>query len=105
MTPTQLLARTDLSWKAKSLALAIAEQAEMFRDGTQIDKIDVLTKMGKEGFLAIHNGLKELESVGVLRRIKIRNPGGPGFVTGSSWEISVVVPLEGVGKHKVLTLP
>ena len=91
MTPAELLLRSDLSWKAKALALTIAIQEEHFNDPKQLNKVEFLAEMGKERASSVLTGLTELDHAGILTRTTVRSDkeGGPSHVVGSTWKVDV----------------
>lgn len=93
----EMLTSPDLSWKAKGLATIIAMCATQFREPGP-NKIEMLVGCGSEAGTSIRSGLRELEACGLLQMKVIRNAGGSGHVTGSTWELSVQWP----GEERVL---
>lgn len=83
-----MLLRTDISWKAKGLAAAIALMADKFKH-PGLGKVSILVQHGSEQETSIRNGLRELEAAGILTMTRLRNAEGSGHVTGSTWEIDV----------------
>ena len=91
MTPTELLMRSDLSWKAKALALTISVMGEHFDDPKQLNKVEFLAEIGKERASSVLTGLTELDHAGILTRTTVRSDkeGGPSHVVGSTWKVDV----------------
>jgi len=85
---TPILSLTNISWKAKALALAILNCEQTFQN-PGLNKEELLVNESKEGIEAIRSGIKELQHAGLLRKT-IRRDTGRRKIIGSTWEINFI---------------
>lgn len=68
-----------LSWKARGLLIYVLSQPDHWRTSSAH-----LASISPEGIHAVRSGLKELQTLGYLRRARVQNPSG-------TWRHDVII--------------